>query len=112
MSAQRNGYRTAGGTRIPSGIEDHDGVVSVGDASHGGGGTVTVCVTVLVLVIVLMLVLTLGSVVVVVVVVVVVAVGSVIVVVVVCSVVVGGVSDDVPPVRSLTRLIVGGQGGG
>ena len=86
----------------------------------------TVWVTVLVLVLVLMLVLTLGSVVVVVVVV----VGSVVVVVVVCSVVVGaavvvavvvvgavadvvvrvigvsvvgGVSGDVPPVRSLTR---------
>jgi hypothetical protein len=88
---------------------------------------VTVWVTVLVLVLVLMLVLTLGSAVVVVVVVV---VGSVVVVVVVCSVVVGaavvvavvvvgavadvvvrvigvsvvgGVSGDVPPVRSLTR---------
>ena len=60
MSAQRNGYRTARGTIIPFGIEDHDGVVSVGDASHGGGETVTVWVTVLVLV----LVLTLGSVVV------------------------------------------------
>ena len=111
MSAQRNGYRTARGTIIPSGIEDHDGVVSVGDASHGGGGTVTVWVTVLVLVIVLMLVLTLGSVV----------VGVVVVVVVewaryrgvvVCWVVVGGVVGGRAAGRSLTRLIVGVQGCG
>jgi hypothetical protein len=75
--------------------------------------TVWVTVLVLVLVLVLMLVLTLGSVVVVVcsvvvgsaVVVAVVVVGVVtdVVVRVIGVSVVGGVSDDVPPVRSLTR---------
>ena len=34
MSAQRNGYRTAGSAEIPAGIEDHDGVVGVGGAGH------------------------------------------------------------------------------
>jgi hypothetical protein len=34
MSAQRNGYRTARGAGIPTGIEDHDGVVGVAGARH------------------------------------------------------------------------------
>lgn len=34
MSAQRNGYRTAGGAGIAAGIEDHDGIVGVGGANH------------------------------------------------------------------------------
>ena len=37
MSAQRNGYRTAGGAGIPAGIEDDDGVVGVGGAGHVRG---------------------------------------------------------------------------
>jgi len=38
MSAQRNGYRAAGGTGVAAGIEDDDGVVGVCGASHVTAG--------------------------------------------------------------------------
>jgi hypothetical protein len=42
MSAQLNGYPTAGGVGVASGFEDDDGVVGIRATGHGGGGTVTV----------------------------------------------------------------------
>jgi hypothetical protein len=41
MSAQRNGYRTTGGAGISAGIENYDGVVSVGGAGHVSRPAVT-----------------------------------------------------------------------